>query len=162
MSYEEDFEDYQFFEELDYDDEGGFSDEEDEYFADDYDPADYGTNENRGAFSEDKFHFRSPRDVILARMHGILGNTEYTNFNNEIKNKAINMIESIPEKKITLYSIDVLVPVSLYMSQYKNQLSKNNVVDFLNKTSGLKIIDHLDFIRYIRIIKKLEMDGVLT
>ena len=194
MSYEDEFEDYQYFshdyeeyedysegyqdrhseedddetrdadegyspgkDDDDDDDDVGFS-SEDQYYADEY-------NTNAGFqgefYIEDRLRFRSVRDVILARMHGILGNTEYSDFSNEIKNKSINLIEKIPEKKVILYSIDVLVPVSLYMSQYKKIVSKSNVVEFLKKTLGLKNINHLDFIRYIRIVNNLENDGLL-
>ena len=146
-------------EEEDYDRE---DDDEDydydkDYLDEGYDPSDYGRVGMQGEFYfEKKSRYRSVRDVILARMYGILGNTEYDDFDNEVKNKAVSIIEKIPEKKVILFSIEVLVPSALYMAQYKKVLSKNNVTDFFKRTSGLKIVDRLDFIRYVRIIQNLE------
>lgn len=151
----EDYNEYLF----DNDEEDEEDEEDDQYYADDYNP---NVGFQGGFYLEDKLRFRSVRDIILARMHGILENSEYSDFSNEIKNKSINLIEKIPEKKIILYSIDVLVPVSLYMSQYNKIVSKSNVVEFFKKTLGLKNINHLDFIRYIRIVNNLENDGLLV
>ena len=148
----EDYNEYLF----DNDEEG---EEDDQYYADDYNT---NVGFQGGFYLEDRLRFRSVRDIILARMHGILENSEYLDFSNDIKNKSINLIEKIPEKKIILYSIDIFVPVSLYMSQYNKIVSKSNVVEFFKKTSGLKNINHLDFIRYIRIVNNLENDGLLV
>ena len=134
----------------------------DDYNIADSDPSDYGRVGGGGSFFEDGYRYRSARDVILARMNGIMGDFIYSSFSKELKNKAFNIVEKIPENRVTLYNIDVLTPATLYMSQYKKQLSKDNVTDFLKKTSGLKLIDHLDFIRYIRMIKNLENDGILS
>ena len=30
-----------------------------------------------------------------------------------------------------------------------------HIKDFINKTSGLKLVEHLDFIRYLRILKDI-------
>jgi hypothetical protein len=140
------------------DNEMVYSDEEDTGGAD---PSDYDRAGGGGDYLGDKFRFRSIRDIMIGRMYGILKGHSYFEFEDEIKKDVINMVEKIPEKKLINYNIDVLIPAVLYMAQYK-VVSAKNIQLFIKKTSGLKTLNSLDFIRYVRIVKRLEGDGFFS
>jgi cobalamin biosynthesis protein CobT len=136
--------------------------EEDENVGGEGDPSDYGRGGGGGNYQGDKFRFRSIRDVMLGRMYGILSGHLYFEFTEDDKADAVNIVEKIPEKKVILYNVDVLVPVALYMAIYNKNVSAKNIEEFIKKMAGLKTVNHLDFIRYIRILQKLNEDGFLS
>jgi hypothetical protein len=120
------------------------------------DPSDFGRVSHVHGIETDggKKSLRSPRDVSLERLRGVFGDAMYSAISQEVKNSAYTLVSNIPEDEMVTYNIEILAPAALFMSMYpkKNILNSKNIADFMKKTSKLQNINHLDFIRYIRML----------
>jgi hypothetical protein len=99
---------------------------------------------------EGKKTLRSPRDVSLERMRGVLSDPSFSKFNKEMKDRAFKLVEELPENKMILYNIEALTSAMLFICIFPDDLRKKNVEEFLRLTNGLVNVNHLDFIRYVR------------
>lgn len=96
---------------------------------------------------------RDPRSASLDKMWGVLEDIAYEEFHKDIKKSAHILAERIHPDKIVLYSIDILTPAALYIVQYR-KVNQKNIKEFIVKSNGLVIVNHLDFIRYIRLLSR--------
>nr|QBK86336.1 MAG: hypothetical protein LCMAC102_01310 [Marseillevirus LCMAC102] len=97
--------------------------------------------------------FRDPLEVTLDTLHGALASSAYEIFRKDIRTDAYRFVTKLPREKITLYNVDVLAPAAIFIVEYtKTGINKKNITEFIKKTSNLAEINHLDFIRYIRML----------
>jgi len=100
----------------------------------------------------DKKVYESPHDISIKRARAILGDPIYSVFSKNIRKTADNIIVSVPEDKMVLQNIEILVPAAIIMAMGNSKPTHSTVEDFLKKTQGLKRINHLDLIRYVRML----------
>lgn len=105
---------------------------------------------------EGRKSLRGPREVSLERLRGAFGDNAYTSIRQDVKNSAYNLVYNMPESEMITYNIDILTPAVLFVSMFpsKNRLTSKNVSEFMKQTSNLQDVNHLDFIRYIRMLSR--------
>lgn len=119
------------------------------------DPSDWGRvnfSQYEGGFGMGMYKSRDARSVSLAGVYMSLDGSEYRNFSKELIEEAMNKVKILPEEKLLVLSAELTAAAFLFYSKYK-RLSKANVSSFIGDTDGLKHINHLDFIRYLRMFE---------
>ena len=140
------------YEGYDYGEEEGYGTTEDVYATDDPSTWDRYADIGMGRIeSKEEKRLRDPRSVSLDKVRAIFNDVNYQDINDALKEQTFRYIEELPEEEMVTYNVDILVPASMFVVMYK-EATKKNIKQFLSKTNNLSNINHLDFIRYVRVL----------
>ena len=99
-------------------------------------------------------YLRSSYQIALDKVKGIIfTDINYSQFDNKTKSQAFNLCTELPKQKVERMNPKVLSSALVYVARFRFAL-KRNIKMYLKMTNGLKNINHLDLLRYIRSIEK--------
>lgn len=106
-----------------------------------------GTNLAPGASEKKQKLLRTPEEIVVDQIRGILSDDLYTNSVTNVKKKGIiEYAETL--KNVTLMNLEILVPAILWkINEYS--LDKKNYSDFCKKYN---IVDVVSLLTYIRML----------